>query len=303
MATFQNVIVHIGLHKTATTFLQQAFFPLHAETCGYIDARKQMRGFLNEVLYTHDFEFDAERVRQIAVEELQNAGAAEDRLLISDEQFCGSPWDNAVSRKRYFDRLMAVFPEARVILVLRNQADMIRSLYLQYVKTGGTAHWRTFFSHKKHPLSIGLKAYLNYGAYVQYMEETIGIERMGCFFYEEMLSDPMLFLKSIAAFAEFEISEEDVSKIIHRKKNPSITTFWVGPLLFLNNFFKSYRHPSHLLPQVMHKTLVQSLARIPVSIGKDLIPPDAVAQFCEDPRQQNDIVAAVCQKDITRFGY
>ena len=303
MESLKEVIIHIGLHKTATTFLQKEFFPLHGKASGYIDARKQLRRFLDYILYSHDFEFDPQQAISIFKRESRQAGAAGEKILLSDEQFCGSPWDNAVCRKSYFDRLNAVFSTAKFIIVLRNQEDMIRSLYLQYIKTGGTASWKAFLSHKKHPLSIGLKGYLDYGAYIKYMVESVGIERVGCFFYEDMKKTPIPFLETIASFSGFKIEDQDVLKIINRKKNPSVSDFWVGPMRFINIFFKTYRQPFLLLPRILHAGLVKLLAQIPVSTQRVLIPENVISTFCETPKQKNSVIASFFNRDISQLGY
>lgn len=303
METNEDIIIHLGLHKTGSTFLQKEFFPLHRKRCGYVDARKQLRGFLDYILYSHDFEFDSQQALQIFNKEISHTDATDGRVLISDEQFCGSPWDNAAYRRSYFDRLNSVFPMAKYIIVLRNQTDMIRSLYLQYIKTGGTATWKAFIGYKRHPLSISLKGYFDYGAYIKYMVEYVGIERVGCFFYEDMKKNPMDFLKTISSFSGFETKNQDTSTIINRKKNPSISNFWVGPLRMINPFFKTYRQPFSLLPRVLHAALVKLLARVPVNRPSVLIPQNEIDKFCNATKQKNEIIADIYKKDISEKGY
>ena len=302
MIESKEVTIHVGLHKTATTFLQSEFFHLYSNELGYVNLRKDMREFLYYVLFCNDLDYDSQEATRLFLTKLKDANTINRKILLSDEQFCGSPWDNAVSRKRYFDRLNVIFPNAKYIIVLRNQEEMVRSLYLQYIKTGGSATWKEFLSHKTHPLSFGLKSYLNYGAYINYMVKLVGIERVGCFFYEDMQKNTQIFLANIAKFAGFKLLDE-TTNIIGRRKNPSITYPWLKFLLFANKFFRSYREPFLLFPQSIHLLIVKLIIKMPPSTKKVFIPKQEVSSFCEEAKRNNSIIKKIYSRDISEIGY
>jgi len=69
------------------------------------------------VLNCNDIDFNANHARKIFEKEINAEKINQATLTISDEQFCGSPWNDAKDRARYFDRLNAVFPNAFYIVV------------------------------------------------------------------------------------------------------------------------------------------------------------------------------------------
>ena len=130
----EKVYLHVGLQKTATTFLQDVLFP-NMPGIAYVgrpytqenDAFNSMQ-YADGALYCRDT-----LSRELAVIR-RNIG---DRsLLISDELFAGYAGYGMINRGIIADRLAEVVPHAEVILFLRGQADLVESLYNQYVKIG-----------------------------------------------------------------------------------------------------------------------------------------------------------------------
>ena len=298
----KEITIHIGLHKTASTFMQKYFFPLYADESGYVEVRKQTPNFLNYILYCNELEFDFKIANTTLSRELNTINFSKQKLIISDEQFCGSPWDNASYRKLYFDRLNGIFPNAIYIIVLRNQNDLIQSLYLQYIKTGGSATWKEFLSHKRHPLYFSLKSYLNYGGYINYMISQVGRERIGCFFYEDMKKNSLAFLKQIASFIGVKTGSE-LNQIILSNANRSISPAWAKILLHINKFCRSERQPFLLLPRRLHSLIVYFARKHSFSKNRKIIPENEVAMFCEDQKKFNSIIQDIVSRRISNIGY
>ena len=57
--------------------------------------------------------------------------------VVSFERFSGNPFSGGYDSKEIADRLVQVFPDARVLVVVREQRSMIVSTYKQYVREGG----------------------------------------------------------------------------------------------------------------------------------------------------------------------
>src|SRR5262245_8361504 len=133
-----SIVVHAGLHKTATTTLQQLVFPklrnVHLIELGATPAgRAVQRLAVQDPLY-----FDAVRARRDIVDACRGG----ETNLISAEGLSGSLY--ASIGKRDLDHrhsiicnLRAVLPEARMIVILRRQDEYARAVYRQYVKLGG----------------------------------------------------------------------------------------------------------------------------------------------------------------------
>ena len=65
---------------------------------------------------------------------IENSASRKEFILISDELFYGYPRYNFINRSSIAKRISETIPDAEIILILRNQEDLILSLYNQYIK-------------------------------------------------------------------------------------------------------------------------------------------------------------------------
>lgn len=126
------VIIHIGMHKTGTTYLQYNFFPK-----------------LENVIYAHGNHFF--RPWRDQVSENKN------HLLLSYEGFSGIAWNecwklgkrNGHNWSKSFEEnvtsLKKFFPDAIIIIVMRRHGDLLVSLYKQYIQEGGFLSLKGFY--------------------------------------------------------------------------------------------------------------------------------------------------------------
>jgi len=121
-----DVILHLGLHKTGTTFLQKYIFPK-----------------LDGVFY-------ANPIRPLGFRQCIITKKIVDNIptLISYEGLSRHNYinDNEISMCEIASRLGKVFPDARAFVVLRNPDSWLRSLYNEYAKYDGRLPfdmWRT----------------------------------------------------------------------------------------------------------------------------------------------------------------
>ena len=123
-------IVHVGLPKTGTSFLQKKFFP-----------------HLNGVNFFRSFSF-----RMLAEVSSSNI------FLFSHESISGHPWNkkwidgeqNPHHWLNSFDiateNLKKLYPNAHIIIVFRKHGDLLISLYKQYLHEGGVLRLQDFYS-------------------------------------------------------------------------------------------------------------------------------------------------------------
>ena len=132
----KNTIIHIGLHKTGTTYLQYNFFP-----------------YLKNVLYAHGNSFFVPWKEQVK--------ANNSHMLLSYEGFSGTAWNrdwimgkpNDHSWLKSFEtnvhNLKKFFPEATIIVFFRKHGDLLLSMYKQYLHEGGTLPFEEFYNKGK----------------------------------------------------------------------------------------------------------------------------------------------------------
>ncbi|PHN01494.1 sulfotransferase domain-containing protein [Flavilitoribacter nigricans] len=238
-----EIIIHLGLHKTGSTFFQKNVFKSF-DGWHYID-RTDLEQFKFYVLNTSEFNFSLNRAYSIFINLFSNNSCPE-RVIISDEEFCGMPYMGAIDRKIIANRLINIFKkdELKFFLVLREQQALLKSLYLQYIKTGGTANPVEFMNFGKQPLLINSNYFLFY-EYLSFLEDRIGEQNVLCLLFEEFSDSPYTFFKKVADFIDIEFNYEETEKSV---KNFSINPVFLRIMIFLNKFSRSYKNPFGFLP-------------------------------------------------------
>lgn len=125
-----RTIVHIGYHKTATTWFQKTFYP-SVSNFAYVNRLKVKRAFLADT----PFAFDPREAREIL--ELDPAKPA----ILCEEELSGYLHNGGLAgylSAEMAHRIKAVFPDARIVIFVRSQASMVAACYQQYIRGGGT---------------------------------------------------------------------------------------------------------------------------------------------------------------------
>jgi len=126
------VVIHIGLHKTATRYLQRGVFSQLDPDRFWVNPEPLFRRLRHAVRH-QDPEW-AEAARQAAVETREQAGGR--TVVISDPSISGDMYS---SHADYLDNLALIhrlFPDARIVFCVRRHADWLQSAYRQSLKKG-----------------------------------------------------------------------------------------------------------------------------------------------------------------------
>lgn len=137
----RETIIHIGLHKSASTFLQNNVFPILGEV-NYID-RSESWEVLKPIIFQSHSAFDPIDIDQNRLDSWYAPGK---RVVISEEFLSGNPDLGYINQDSCLENLHQIFPDAKVIIVLREQWSLIRSMYLHMVATGYNKHEKRAFN-------------------------------------------------------------------------------------------------------------------------------------------------------------
>jgi hypothetical protein len=227
-------IVHIGYHKTATTWFQRSVYP-HALSHRWIPRAQAQAAFLEP----SGMAFDPERARALLME-----GDDGRPLILCEENLSGYIHNGGLHGflpPAVAERIKAVLPDARIVLFVRSQAQMIAACYTQYVRGGGThAIHRYLFPSLylrgayAQPFKVPRFSFdhFEYDRLTARYDSLFGRENVHLFPYEE-LSDPAAML---ARMEEALALRLDHGRIAFDRPNAS----WSGALLpaarFLNHF-------------------------------------------------------------------
>lgn len=226
----KQFFIHIGLPRTATTFFQNHLFPHVPEMAYYGLPYTQVNQAFNRMLFEDESRYNSEQFKS-EVEALPG-----NRILLSNENFVGqSLYWHFGNRTRIAQRLSEAMPEARIILFLRNQADLIRSLYLIALQDKETASLADYVRGlpNPYPLSsyqstpkVDLFDYTHYDSYHAH-EQLYGYNYLPLidlyknlfsdvrvFLFEDFVADPNSLLDSLGDALDTRISAELKQRLI-----------------------------------------------------------------------------------------
>ncbi len=195
----QSVLLHIGYHKTATTWFQDTLFAQHPGFATPLEYKQIARTFV----WPHPLHFDAKAARKKCLGELKKAWKSDGVPVLSAERLSGNPTSGGFDSKDIADRLRATFPEARVWIQIREQAAMVGSYYKQYVQEGGTASLHRMLAGddvlKRIPQFR--MEHFDYGPLIRHYQDLFGPDRVLVTLYEEFRANPAAIIGRVCDFA------------------------------------------------------------------------------------------------------
>ena len=191
-------LLHVGYHKTGTTWLQYRFF-VPEYGYGQILDHDDVSAL---VVDAHELERDADRLAALATERgaALKAGTVP---VISSEILCGNPFHGGTGGAANARLLAEAFPDARILITIREQRRILTSVYMQYLSRGGTLPPERFFAEENAPGYPRFRAgHFRYDWMAGLYQDLFGAENVLVLTQEEMAGDLAGFLAKISAFAE-----------------------------------------------------------------------------------------------------
>src|SRR5690606_3313123 len=117
----------------------KSFYPSHPQfNYKHLRSPDVLAEFNQYILRENELIYEINEAIRLFNQNISKKTVGNGILTLCEEQFSGFPLQNAFNRKLIFDRLNSLFPNAKYILVLRNQNDFVKSMYAEYLKKGGT---------------------------------------------------------------------------------------------------------------------------------------------------------------------
>jgi sulfotransferase family protein len=216
------LLIHIGYTKTATTWLQRHLFRDPATGFGWLETNGDRPGRpdrdspVRQLVSSSALDVDTAALREDFARLIGSVEAKDLVPLISLERLSGSPFSGGHDSAEIAERLAHLFPQAKVLVVIREQASMIVSTYKQYVKVGGPVSLERFIalprSHNLHVPWFRL-GFFEYDRLLRHYSDLFGPERLLVLPYEEFVEDPAAFVAKIARFAELPLAAEQLASL------------------------------------------------------------------------------------------
>jgi hypothetical protein len=298
-----SVLVHIGYHKTATSWLQEHLFS--NEDAGFGWTRKAGGSPVRRLVDDDPLLWDADDARAAIEPGLEAIRARGLQPVISVERLSGHPFSGGYDVKEIADRIAAVFPDGRVLAVVREQRSMIVSTYKQYVRAGGGCTVEEFLHP---PTSKSLRVpwfdfrYFEYDRLLAYYRGLLGPERVRWLAYEGFATDPRGFVAAVCAFAARE-APEDLPYDARENKAPSAAGLEAQRRR--NRLgFRSELNPTPALPAGLVRRLPKRFFRPPDRAAAEAHLRETVERAVGDRyRESNRRLAELTGLDLAALGW
>lgn len=307
-------IVHVGYHKTATTWFQRRLYPL-VNNYRYI----QPVAVRNAFLYEHAFVFDPQAVR----ERLGLDGGLPS--ILCEEELSGNFQTGGhlgALSKDIAERIYRVLPEARIVIFIRNQLDMIASAYAQYIRRGGTHGPGRFLFPARYRKGLqqynGWKPYTKplfffdhfaYLGLLRHYRALFGDENVHVFAYESFREDASAFLAGYTAQLGMKL---DLGQVEFGALNSSYRhrTLHLARILHHLTYRNDVIDKSCTVPLLRFKRLQRQLDRFNASrfagrmlSARELLGSDIVAFIQEHFAESNRQLADETGLPLAAYGY
>lgn len=305
-------IIHVGFHKTATTWFQRHVYPAARSHC-FIDRRK----LRSVILGTPAMTFDAGAARrELGLEK------ADTPFILCDEDLSGVLHNGGpgarFAAKAVAQRLHALAPDAQIVIMVRAQPALAASTYQQYVREGGTASpLRYLFPEEYRHLGYArpLKAArfdfasMDHHLLIDLYDQLFGRTNVHVFAYEAFAADPTAFLREFRARLGYDMEGEPA---VRERVNGSYRRGLLPLARFLNLFTERQVADKRVLVHIpywygLRKRLLRRLNRLPI-FGR---PPNAQTLFGREAVrwiearfvEGNQLLAKRMAQDLAALGY
>jgi len=226
----QEIILHVGMHKTGTTFFQWNVFH-------YLDINYLWHVFYKS--WSKDLLDPSKKVDIEKIKENFSKILNKDKInLITEENIYTYQFSKEDDRFIILDRIKQVFPEAKIIFGTRKRDENLISWYVEYVAVGGILDFQGFLD--KH---MNLEK-LNYEPYIKKLKDYYGEKNVFVYSLEELKKNQGQVVKKMCEFMNVNIPKKYRSK-------PARVGYGQGILklsLFLNRFFKTPLNKKGIIP-------------------------------------------------------
>lgn len=215
-----SILIHVGYPRAGSTYLQTWF----SQNPSFHYKPNGIGGFSN-----------LNEMAQYA----QNSSQIHNYFVVSSEDlsiwkgdfdivgFRYRPYDILLYKRNILETLYSLFPKAKVLIITRGFSSLIKSLYSQYIISGGTLSFKDFQKENRTILSV----FCNYTDIVKSYRELFGAENLIVLPYELLKENP----KAFTSLIEEELNVKDDFEFTNEKINASPTDIILSSTMKLSN--------------------------------------------------------------------
>lgn len=220
-----SIVIHIGYHKSGSTYLQKSVFPYLP--VNYIFLAGYKRHVLN--LVESQKHFDKKYLVNWADSEIDRKYKHNKHgvTIISHEELSGHPHGHRrVDPFATARNLKHAFPNAKILITIRNQLDYLLSIYTYRVAIKGQES-RSLEKFLGEEGKLGLFSKLEYDKLAEYYTSLFGGENILVLPLEMLRTKPQIFHNELADFLKVSNMHTTVGNIVNASTNLTLVIqFW-----------------------------------------------------------------------------
>jgi len=212
-----RIFLHIGLIKTATTFLQSHIFN-NLNDVNYVDRNANLNS--------------------------KNIISEKGIYLISNEGISGNPFNSKQEMNYYqqftcaIERIKEIYSNPKIICCFREPSSFIQSTYKQYLHEGGTLSFNQYFKLEGDCM-VKPSDFL-FSRFLNFLQESFKPEQVFAYNFGDFLSDKESLIKRLLEFIGTENSVDQLNLTATKKSNPSVPYHLEGTLIKANKISKKF---------------------------------------------------------------
>ncbi|MDY6936578.1 MAG: hypothetical protein SWY16_02840 [Cyanobacteriota bacterium] len=301
------LLIHVGYPKAASTWLQNIVF--QDEDAGFYAPWGLASGpATDQFVLANAFSFSADAARKVFEEGLKTAAERNLVPVLSQETLVGSQIRGRYWGKEAADRMHSVFPDARILIILREQKSMILSSYREHIKKGGLNKIERFIGVENRKPGFGPMCrldFLEYDILISYYQNQFGSENVLVLPFELLKKNRLDFLQKIGFF----VGIENLKDFPQKPQNVGFHGVTMKFRRQLNYWFQADDFGGKSIP--FNWRVVQKLSWIfdrvvPESVHeqaerelKDFIAQSVAGKFGASNRKTSELIGI----DLADFGY
>lgn len=304
------LLIHIGLQRTLTTWLQRHVFS-RAETGfkvvgGRVEGDHKSR-ITEELCRSHPLTLRPAVLRTRLMPSIEAAREQGLVPVLTNERLSGAPFSGCVDSRTIADVLHEAFPEARVLIGVREQNSMFLSHYLRYIQSGGTFSPESYFWQK--PQSIVVPFFkpevFAYDYLVRYYKALFGEDRVLVQPLELFKQDNARYLQRLFGFGGLVVAT-DLPTRQQENINHPVSTIplkrLLNPVIYPHGAWGRSRRGFHRLIRVIRFMD----RRVPTKLeeaAQERLRQKVHALIGDEYRESNRVLAAMTGLDLAALGY
>ena len=307
-----EILFHIGIHKTASSSLQEGLF-VPKNGFHSLERNKLLRYFVDK--------FSTELLSSRELDDLQlfikQSYASQLYPVASHERLSGYPLFGGYDRESIFKRISQSGLNIKILFIIREQNSWIYSAWKQLINDGANLSLNKFIDVKPdHPdlilPSLFRLEYLNYSREIEELYKLFGKNNVCVVPMELIINDYSCFIDKLEKVIDFDFNINKLDSLNWLNKSDKLSSIYIQK--FLNTLlYKTSSSPFGLLDErydlvrSLRGRLINLTNKIPeipwafklVSLHKDKINKSVGNYYAESNAKTSELIGV----ELGNFGY